>query len=877
MTSCGRGIWRWMANALVATTAAVGGLAAAEDWVQLKFDAGHSGDVPQRRVTTPLGLIGAVPLTDSVLAAPVVSGPRVYVLDAAGVLSSIDVETCSVAWRFASPPGVDNCNNVSAPAIAGQFVHFGTSAGQYYVLDKETGAVVRQIACGEPIFSAPVVSAGRVYFATLGARVYALQPDGSVCWVWDFVVSELGFTGDRWSGQAWRQHRAGKVTRFDQFLCSRNMAATDRMLVIPAGGTVVWLEDVGDRAARRAVDITGFAVEPRSPTPTLAMSVSPQGTVYRQWHWLDNQGQVDRLDLREGQVQRDVVRGTETSTRGGLLSFASVSIRGQDVYRTRPEQGWGLCRHAPAAPAPAVLAGCPSIAAPILLQQTAVYGDLHGRLHVVPLTGGATWSYQTPFGKCISAPAAICDGRIYFGCEDGYLYILGPDGRAAPPTQDLGLAAIRHPLEGEWADARFDRFTSFHDWSNTNADRQGLQPPLKLSWVRRFEGTAKHFSTFGGGRMYTHTAEGQVLAVEAASGRLLWRVYYPGVHICYTAPLYYRERLLVPQAGLTRCRLRCLDAATGALQWEAPFSGSPSWNRQAPPIVQDRLVFYCFGTGRYDPEAPREPGTKPMKWLFGHQNNARFPAHHRPLLRAFDLADGRTVWERDFSAYGAGGDESGLCLLDGTLYYTCFFGHSPARRGAPAARGITAAITPATGTIRWLTTDYSMNGGCAISAADGRLYLGGYNPVDGTEHRYVWCLDARDGSLIWRSDPLLGAIQVVTVGSDWLFAHAQYQNGYLLDKKTGRILATLTEGYRCTRFTLSEPYLIGSNMDLFDLTRPADIRLVASGPRVDASECIGGVVSNGRLFYTAHGAGVQLSLCGRTAADAAVAPPCPNH
>ena len=58
--------------------------------------------------------------------------------------------------------------------------------------------------------------------------------------------------------------------------------------------------------------------------------------------------------------------------------------------------------------------------------------------------------------------------------------------------------------------------------------------------------------------MYTHTAEGQIFAVEQETGRLLWREYFPGVHICYTSPLYVKERLLVPQAGLDKCRLRTM-------------------------------------------------------------------------------------------------------------------------------------------------------------------------------------------------------------------------------------------------------------------------------------------------------------------------------
>lgn len=850
------GMWRMFAGlAIVVVSLTQAKALAEEDWVQIKFDCRHSGNVPQRSVDTSLGLIGTVPLTDAVFTSPAVSEGRIYVVDGSGVATCVDAGTLRVVWRFASRGGEANCNNVSSPAVTGRFLHFGTMAGSYYVLDKTSGEVVQEIACGEPVFSSPVIVGNRVYFTTLGSRVYALEPDGTVRWIWDFVTEEMNFQGNRWSGKDWQVHKQGKATGSDQFLCVQDMAAHGKLLVIPAGGSVVWLEDRGDHADRRAVHVGA------RPTPTLGLSIGDDGAVYRQWHWLDNRGQVDIYRLRDGEIQVGAVPGTQTSTRGGLLSFCSVSLRGPDVYRSRPEEGFGLCAHSPGDEQPHPLGRDPSIAAPILLRDAAVYGGLDGRLHLVPLSGDrrGAWSFETAFGKAISAPAAVCDGRIYFGCEDGYLYALGPGGKASLPQEDLQLSKPRSSLKGEFADAKYDRYTSFRDWSNANSDDQELRSPLKLKWIRRYEGTSKHFSTFGGGRMYTHTAEGQVFAVEQETGRLLWRVYYPGVFICYTSPTYFKERILVPQAGLEECHLRCLDAATGKQIWEAPFAGSPSWNRQLPPLVHGQLAIYMFGTGKYGSRAELEPGEQPMNWLFGHQNVERFPRHHQPILRAYDLETGTTAWEKDFSQYGAGGDESGVCLMDGTLFYSCFFGRSAIRRGKPGPKGVTAAIDPSTGEIKWLTTGYWMNGGCTISAQDGRLYLGGYNAVGGTENRYVWCLDARDGSLLWQSDPVLQAIQVVTVGPRFLFVHAQYVKGYLLDKETGKIITTLADGYKCTRFTLCEPFLIGSNMDLIDLSDVDDIKLVSTGPRIDPSECIGGVVSNGRLFYTAHGSGVQVS------------------
>jgi len=837
------------ALAAVMVLAAAPGTQADEDWPQLKYDSRHSGNVPDRHVALPLGLVAAVPLSDAVFTAPAVAGGRVYVIDGSGTAWCFRAADLEPVWKVQTAGGKANCNNVSSPAVAGGYVHFGTMAGAYYVLDAGTGAVVRRIETGDPIFSAPVVGSGRVYVATLGSRVYALKPDGTVCWTWDFVRERLDFHKDRWSGADWLAVR-GRAGWREQFCCTRNVALAGKTVVVPAGGTICWLRDLGDRA-----ELTAAYTSSRREAPaTLGLSLDESGAVYRQWTRRDNGGNVEVLRRREGKVEADTVRGTQTSYNGpGLLSFCSVSLRGRDVYRCRPQEGPALCRHTPDHKTQA-LGSHASIASPILLRDHAVYGGLDGGLHVVPLAEGREpWTFKTAFDKAVSAPAAVCDGRIYVGCEDGYLYVLGPNGKAGRPSRDLRLHEIRSPLTGPRAGAEHDWYTSFGNQANTNSKPQGIRPPFRLKWVRRYKGTVKHFSVCGGGRVYTHTAEGQIFAVEQETGRLLWRRYFPGVHVSYTSPVYHDGRLLVPQAGLETCRLRCLDAATGRLLWEAPFSGSPSWNRQQPPIVHDGLVVYQFGTGTYTAKT----------WLFEHQSTFGFPKDHKPLVRAWDLESGREVWTRDFSEFGPGGDDAGMCLVNGTLYYSCYF-------GGKGPLGVTAAIEPTTGRVLWKTTDYALHAGCTISGEGGRLYLGGYNPVEGKVNR-VWCLDARDGSLVWKSDPVSRAIHVVTIGERFLFTHSQYEHGYLLDKANGKILSTLVPGYRCTRFTLSEPYLVGPNLTLFDLAR--DAKPVHCGPALDVLVCVGALVSNGRIFQTTNGGGLQACLTWGSEAAPASAPP----
>lgn len=420
------------------------------------------------------------------------------------------------------------------------------------------------------------------------------------------------------------------------------------------------------------------------------------------------------------------------------------------------------------------------------------------------------------------------------------------------PETDLELWKIRSPLSGDLTDSEHDWYTAWGDWSNTNTSSQNVSPPLRIKWIRRYDGTVKHFSTCGGGRMYTHTAEGTVFAVEQETGRLLWKRYYPGVYISYTSPLYYEGHLLVPQAGPKQCRLRCFDAATGKLQWEAPFTGSPSWHRALPPIIYENLAIYVFGTGKY---TTRE-GADLKRWLYAEQFLPDFPDDHEGLVRAYDLETGATVWEKNFSEFGNGGDEAGLCLMDDTLYYSCFFGHHSKRHGIPGPDGVTAALEPATGKVLWTTTKYSTRGGTTISGENGRLYVGGYAGIGGDVKRCgVWYLDAKDGSLIWESDPLEGSIHVVSVGKEILFTHVQYGLGYVLDKRSGRVLSRLRDVYPCTRFTLSEPCLLGPNLDLIDLTRGNE--LVSTGPAIETIKCVGSVASNGRIFYTANGTGIQ--------------------
>src|SRR4029079_4952864 len=198
----------------------------------------------------------------------------------------------------------------------------------------------------------------------------------------------------------------------------------------------------------------------------------------------------------------------------------------------------------------------------------------------------------------ITAPIAVADGRIFVPSEDGHLYVLGAGGKAAA-TGDLAVPKIRSPLTGKLAGAKYDWFTNYGDFAGTNANDQGLAAPLRMRWAKRLEGTVKHLPVCGGGRLYTHTAEGQIIACEQDTGRLLWRRWWPDVYLSFTSPLYIDGKLLIPQAGIKQSFVRCLDAATGKMLWVPPSAGPRAGTRQFPPVVQGKVAIYASGTGEY--------------------------------------------------------------------------------------------------------------------------------------------------------------------------------------------------------------------------------------------------------------------------------------
>lgn len=160
------------------------------------------------------------------------------------------------------------------------------------------------------------------------------------------------------------------------------------------------------------------------------------------------------------------------------------------------------------------------------------------------------------------------------------------------------------------------------------------RPDHPLKWVyrppvvQRAEGVAccdvvNRGASFADGRLFFNTLDGQTVALDAASGRELWRVLVGNINIGETitmAPLVAEGRVLVGNSGGefgVRGWLLALDAASGAQVWKA-YSTGPDADVL---IGADFHPYYASDRGRdlgvhsWQPEGWRLGGGTPWGWI----------------------------------------------------------------------------------------------------------------------------------------------------------------------------------------------------------------------------------------------------------------------
>jgi len=787
----------------------------AADWPQFMRSASHTGDAADEALTLPLGLLAQVKLDDAALTAPAVVGERAFIVDQMGAAYCIDPRAGKVVWR-ASPDGAAALGaNTSSPCVARNRVCYGTTAGNFHVLDARDGALIKTVRVGAPIVSAPVLANDRIYFQAVDAVLRCLDLDGKECWQWDHYaryqeppeVTKAAASARGHPGSYDRPHHGGG-----------DVAIAGRRIVTSFGWDLVCLEDAG-----AAAKLLWCNRAPTGRDGTAPMSSAIAGDiVYNAGMGADGHRNLVRHSLLDGTVLREggprqAFAWNTPAVRGATVTHADgAGIALTDLATKMRVAGWRDDRQ-----------GTPLASSQVLTKDHLVITTLRGEVVVTELAarpGSKPFRFATPHGKGIGSTPAIVGGRIFFGCDDGYFYVLGRDGNR-PPTVEERLTI--HEPRGRLTLATgkaYDWPSTYGNAANTSAvDDPRLKPPLRLRWATRGFG---HFLTpclASGGDLVTVSFLGLVTCQEQTTGRIRWRTQMPGPEwgtssgmLAAGGRLYLPRPTFGSQAGT----FHCLDLATGRQFWSAPIGGRYIWERAAPVAAAGKVAFGFASKGT-------PPGT---------------------VVQAWDAATGQPAWQVELNVAGNRSGSIGGCTDGAVMYYSAGAGSWQWKQEGDKQRGQAVAIDAATGKVLWKLDDHF--GRSYPVLAGERLLLNGDQ---------LHCLTARDGKLLWQRPP--GAnVARFSIGSDFIVTRGYGGHGAKLRLDDGKDYPNCKElggpTHACSSVALTPNFAFASTVGGLNVRDVQTGTLAWQSPGFAPRGCVNVVLANGRVFWPSAASGM---------------------
>jgi outer membrane protein assembly factor BamB len=362
------------------------------------------------------------------------------------------------------------------------------------------------------------------------------------------------------------------------------------------------------------------------------------------------------------------------------------------------------------------------------------------------------WTFQT--GDRIVSSPVYADGAIYFGGDDGNVYAVDAgDGRqlwrraTGGPVASTPAIANQTVYVGSY-DGKFyalDARTGAPRWKFTTEGERRFEAPGLHGMQPRTQTIADPFDVFlsspvvGGGAVYFGSGDGNVYALDAASGELRWK-FHTG-DVVHASPAYADGVVFF---GSWDSYFYAVDARTGTEKWRFHGGEDPMIHNQvgfqsSPAVVNGVVYTGCRDSNLYAIDA----ASGKEKWRFNAagswvitspavaQGKVVFGTSDSSLYLVVDAETGKPLVRQqgkayDFSSPAVAGDVVLVGVLNGTLEARDF----------------------ASGELLWeFRTDASKrNDGWALTA----------------ERRFNTPLLFRSS---WREAPIVAAIQEFGVGS----------------------------------------------------------------------------------------------------------------
>lgn len=297
---------------------------------------------------------------------------------------------------------------------------------------------------------------------------------------------------------------------------------------------------------------------------------------------------------------------------------------------------------------------------PAILDGVVYVGSSDGFLYALDLrTGRMRWRYAA--GSAVTASPAVAAGRVYGNTYDGRAFALrAADGRTVW-TRSLGPAA---PLA--WGHESGDDYASSPAIVGTRLYVGGIDGNLyaldartgAVIWRLRTGGRIWSSPAVAGGAVYVGSLDGKLYKANAADGAVRWTFATDGAALDSSAFGYDRRSIQsspsvgdgIAYVGSRDGTLYAVDAERGTLRWR--FDNSVFWSNTSPARANG-LVYAGNSDGLFVQGVDARSGKEAWKYTTALQvfaspavaGDAVYTGDWAGFLHAVDAKSGTPLWK----------------------------------------------------------------------------------------------------------------------------------------------------------------------------------------------------------------------------------------
>jgi len=321
----------------------------------------------------------------------------------------------------------------------------------------------------------------------------------------------------------------------------------------------------------------------------------------------------------------------------------------------------------------------------------------------------------------------------------GYLLLRNPSSTStSAPVTSVTAASAPAPETTDWPTYGLDPQRTRYLPSNV------VKPPYKVLWRYDARHLMEYSPIVAGDTLYGIDNNGEAFALNTNNGKERWRRDVATLNA--SAPTYFDGKLYL--SNLEPGQVQALDAATGKVVWRKSLPGR---TESSPLVVANEVIAGCECGSVFAFDA--RTGKQLWSTSVGGGAVKASPAYDKGLVFVGDYSGGMTAMR------ASNGQVAWHSSVGASIYGTATvaFGHVY----AGDLSGGFHAFDESTGNVSWSTSTsgyvYSAAAAAKTKGTPPTVYFGSY---DGT----VYALDARDGHQRWSESangPVSGAGSVI--------------------------------------------------------------------------------------------------------------------